>query len=129
MTDAATKTGSVLIAEDDELVLEILTRICREVFAELVIKNDGTAALMALGTRPFDLLISDLRMPGASGLVLLREASKLLPACPLLLISGYADDEATAQARDLGAHVLHKPFGASSLRQAIRNLCPQLTFG
>lgn len=124
MTDDPKRLDAVLIAEDDELVLEILIRICQEMFAEVVIKNDGMAALSVLGTRPFDLVISDLRMPGASGLVLLSEASQLLPTCPLLLISGYADDEATARARNLGAHVLHKPFGAKSLRDAIRALCP-----
>lgn len=116
----------MLIAEDDELVLEILTRISAEFFAEVVVRNNGADALDVIGTRTFDLLVSDLRMPGATGLALLTKARRASPTLPLLLISGYADEEATTRARSIGAHVLHKPFGARSLRQAIRTLCPKL---
>lgn len=119
-------TGSVLIAEDDAMVLEILTRICQDLFAEVVVCENGTDALALLDTKPFDLLISDLRMPGTSGLSLLAESKRRHPRRPALLISGYADDEAIDRARDLGAEVLHKPFGAKSLRAAIRTLCPAL---
>jgi len=119
-------TGAVLIAEDDALVTEILTRICGELFAEVVVRNNGSDALELLGARPFDLLVTDLRMPGASGLSLLSESRRRAPTCPMLLISGYADDDAIQQARLLGAEVLHKPFGAKSLRAAIRTLCPAL---
>jgi len=66
-------------------------------------------------------------VPGENGLVLLAEASQVAPSCPLLLITGYADDDALSQARSLGAHVLHKPFGARSLRQVIGSLCPSLS--
>lgn len=121
------KLGSVLIVEDDGLVLEILRRICGETFAELVVERSASAALPVIEARSFELLITDLRMPGANGLVLLSAARQKWPSLPLLLISGYADDEATARARSLGAHVLHKPFGAKSLRQAIFALCPRPT--
>jgi DNA-binding NtrC family response regulator len=119
-------TGAVLIAEDDVLVTEILTRICQELFAEVVVRNNGNDALELLGARPFDLLVTDLRMPGASGLSLLAESRRRAPTCPMLLISGYADDDAMQKARLLGAEVLHKPFGAKSLRTVIRRLCPAL---
>lgn len=127
MEDPDKADSSVLIAEDDDLVLEILTRICKEFFGEVVVRNNGADALKVVGTRPFDLVVSDLRMPGATGLALLAEARRVSASVPLLLISGYADDEATSQARSLGAHVLHKPFGARGLRQAIRALCPTLS--
>ena len=118
--------GSVLIAEDDELVLEVLTRICEELFAEVVSRDNGTDALLLLAARSFDLLITDLRMPGANGLALLTESRRLAPTRPMLLISGYADEAATTEAARLGAEVLHKPFGAAALRRAIRTLCPSL---
>jgi len=118
--------GSVFIAEDDDLVVEVLARICKEVFAEVVVRNSGSEALHVIEERTFDLIVTDLRMPGASGLSLLAEAHRRWPDCPLLLISGYADEEAAQIARNLGAHILHKPFGARGLRQALRTLCPWL---
>jgi CheY-like chemotaxis protein len=123
---ASPPLGAVLIAEDDAMVLEILTRICQELFAEVVVRENGSEALLVLDARPFDLLITDLRMPGAGGLSLLAESKRRYPRRPMLLISGYADDDAIEQARLLGAEVLHKPFGAKSLRAAIRSLCPAL---
>jgi DNA-binding response OmpR family regulator len=117
---------SVLIAEDDPLVLDVMTRICKELFAEVVFRERGDEAMQALATGSFDLLITDLRMPGENGLALLAESRRRAPTRPLLLVSGYADIEATNEARRLGADVLHKPFGAHALRQAIRALCSNL---
>src|SRR5262245_23490180 len=118
---------SVLVVEDDPLVLEVLTRICSELFAEVVVRTNGTDALALIATRTFDLLITDLRMPGENGLVLLAETRRRAPTQPTLLISGYADEEASSEALRLGAEVLHKPFGARALRQTIATLCPEVT--
>jgi CheY-like chemotaxis protein len=117
---------SVLIAEDDPLVLDVLVRICKELFVDVVVRDSGTEAMRALESHSFDLLITDLRMPGENGLALLAESRRRAPARPTLLISGYADEEVVGEAKRLGAEVLHKPFGANVLRQAIRALCPDL---
>jgi len=117
---------SVLIAEDDPLVLDVLVRICKDLFADVVVRDSGSEAMRALESQSFDLLITDLRMPGESGLALLAESRRRAPTRPTLLISGYADEDVVSEARRLGAEVLHKPFGAVVLRQAIRTLCPDL---
>lgn len=65
---------------------------------------------------PIDLVISDIRMPGQSGLDVLSTLGRLSRRIPVILITGYPDEETRAKARELGAAaMLIKPFGLSDL--------------
>jgi CheY-like chemotaxis protein len=79
---------------------------------------------MVLKTRDcdFDLLISDYAMPHQSGTEFLREARKLCPGVPALIITGYAETEAIGDRPD-GVEVLLKPFTPMVLETAIERIC------
>lgn len=102
----------ILVADDDRSFVWIWMRILQhECGAEVVAVFDGTAAIAKLRTVRFDLVVSDLQMPGASGLDVLRCAKALDPTLPVLLATGDASDHLLAEAARLGAReVLRKPF-------------------
>jgi CheY-like chemotaxis protein len=109
---------SVLVAEDDPLVVAVLVGILEDEVEELIEVGSGTEALQLLAERPFDCVISDLKMPGASGLEVLGRARALSPHVRLVLISGYADETTEKEARAIDAALLHKPFGVEEFRLA-----------
>jgi CheY-like chemotaxis protein len=113
---------AILVADDDPLVRVMLVRVASEMASEVVEVESGAEAIRALTGRSFDVLITDLRMPGASGLEVLEACRAAQPACRMVLVSGYADDFAAAAASSAGATLLHKPFGASALRELLGSL-------
>jgi DNA-binding response OmpR family regulator len=72
---------------------------------------DGASALMQLGEKAYDLMITDLKMPGQDGLSVIREARRTLPALPVIVITGYSSEATAIEAINLGvAGYLTKPF-------------------
>lgn len=114
-----TVLASVLLAEDDELVRAMLTSILAEMAEVVAVARTGDEALEILRRESFAAVITDLRMPGVSGLEILAEAARQTSTPRVIVISGYADDEVEAQVRALGGVLLHKPFGAARLRQVL----------
>jgi len=86
----APKLPSVLFVDDEERVLNALRALARRSF-EVETASGGAQALARLRERRFHVLVSDQRMPGMSGVELLREARALAPDTVRLLLTGYAD--------------------------------------
>jgi two-component system response regulator PilR (NtrC family) len=95
--------GSVLIAEDEDGVRDSLTQVLREEGYEVVPTATGDAALAALGTREFDVVISDLRMPGADGMTVLHRAREIAPQALVLLMTAHATVDTAVEALRGGA--------------------------
>jgi DNA-binding NtrC family response regulator len=117
----------VLVVEDDdsfrELVLGFLKKPDRDISAE----KNGKEAIRALQSHPFDLVISDLVMPGADGMEVLREAKKRNPDCVVILITGYASLDSALQAIRGGAYdYLRKPFKLDQLEIVVNNACEKI---
>lgn len=110
---------AILLAEDDPLVRSVLAIVLTEICQELVEATTGTEALRLLERDQFDAVVSDMKMPGAGGIVVLEEARKRSERTRLVLISGYASEEAQVAVQRLGGVVLHKPFGSAALREAL----------
>jgi len=72
--------------------------------------DSGEEALRRLHEKPFDLLITDLRLPGIDGLELLSRARKVHPSMRTLLVTAYGSAQVETRARELGSHYLPKPF-------------------
>jgi len=110
----------LLVVEDDADLRHTLIDVTEALGARTEAAAGGLAAWALLLKQPYDLVISDLRMPEGDGLGLLRwirERDPLRP--PVLLVSGHADLK-TEEARDLGAvGLLTKPFTLDALTQAI----------
>jgi two-component system, cell cycle sensor histidine kinase and response regulator CckA len=112
---------TVLLADDEESVRTMTARILRQKGYTVIEAPDGEAALAALreyGGR-FDLILTDLVMPGVDGTELAGQAEVLRPGVPVLFMSGYAEREIVERGTH-GAALLRKPFRAGELVTAVR---------
>ncbi len=112
----------VLLADDDEIFLEILAETVEEAGGEVGLASDGVVALEQLSASSFDILISDLNMPRMDGLTLLRQVRALYPHILSILITGFGSLESAIQALRLGAYdYIQKPFMVEHVATTIRN--------
>jgi CheY-like chemotaxis protein/two-component sensor histidine kinase len=116
---------SILVAEDDIGTRRIVERILRHAGYDVRTAVDGIEALAVLeaGEGPFDLLLSDVMMPGCTGPELSDRARVMHPALPVLLMTGYAEEQlgelmSSRTARD----VITKPFSGTELTNRIAEL-------
>jgi DNA-binding NtrC family response regulator len=101
----------VLVCDDKENFLKLFQRILPEDRYEVVTAADGARGLALLAASSFDLVISDIRMPGADGLTVLREARARDPDAEVVLMTAYASVPAAVEAMREGAYdYLAKPF-------------------
>jgi DNA-binding response OmpR family regulator len=118
----------ILIVEDDHVLRTLLARHLRSGGFEVVEARDGTTALTRLGDAlceeagSYDLLISDVQMPGHTGLDLASELKRGAWATPILLITAFGSAEAHAEAERLGATMLDKPLDLDVLTDAVQHL-------
>jgi len=104
-------TGSILIAEDERSMREFLEILLRRQRHEVTAVADGKAAREAIASREFDLVLTDLKMPGVSGLEVLRETKQLYPHTEVILVTAFATAETAISAMKQGAYdYLTKPF-------------------
>jgi CheY-like chemotaxis protein len=105
--------GTVLVVEDNPDVAEVTVAMLRELGYEVELVTDATAALEIIGRKIFDLVVSDIVMPGSmDGAELAREIRRRNPDLPVLLVTGYSQ-AASSVAGDFS--VLRKPFGIAEL--------------
>jgi two-component system response regulator PilR (NtrC family) len=115
--------GTILIAEDEEGVRDSLTELLRDEGYDVVATGDGAVAIQALGERDFDLVLSDLRMPNADGLALLRHAREVAPQTMVLLMTAHATVDTAVDALRGGAQdYLLKPVLFDELLHKISSL-------
>jgi adenylate cyclase len=123
----------VLIADDDVDVCVLLTRVLRP-FCHVTVVHDAEAALAKLASdRPFDMIISDVTLPGITGIEFVSRVRSGERAfrTPILMISGHHRLDIDALARNAGADdFLHKPFTMTQLRHAVDTLltAPHVSF-
>jgi excisionase family DNA binding protein len=112
----ATATGPdrrprVLVVDDEASIRDLLTKTLMLADYDVESAPDGRAALGRLRSGGFDLLITDLKMPGVDGMMLVREAKRLLPSLPVIIITAHSTEASAIEAIDLGVHgYLTKPF-------------------
>lgn len=114
----------ILVVDDDEPVLKSCIRTLAEIpGAEVVHQKSGAEAARLLSAEAFDLLISDIRMPGVSGLDLLKVAHQQDPDLPVILITGYPTAEISKGCHSLGAAAcLMKPIPPEELLATVRKV-------
>jgi two-component system cell cycle response regulator CpdR len=108
----------ILVAEDDEAVRRVIARFLRARGCDVLEVADGTQALAALQHGGFDAVVSDISMPGASGLEVWRAASQWHPELRnrFVFISALAPEAPVASE---GVRFLSKPFEMSALWQEV----------
>ena len=100
----------ILLAEDDQVMREYLTRALERAGDAVAAVDRGTAAIPLLETEPFDLLLTDIVMPEMDGIELARRATELDPDIKVMFITGFAAVTLKAGREMPNARVLSKPF-------------------
>ncbi|HTL59240.1 MAG TPA: sigma-54 dependent transcriptional regulator [Candidatus Limnocylindrales bacterium] len=115
------KAPRILIVDDDPGQRSLLDAFLRSQGFETVLAPSGERALEILRTENFSLMISDVRMPGLSGLETLRRARQEHAVLPVLLVTAYADiREAIGAMRDGALNYLPKPIDLDELVATVR---------
>jgi two-component system, NtrC family, response regulator HydG len=113
----------LLVVDDDEAVLGIVERLAARAGFDVETRANGADALRALVHRPADLAMIDLRMPDVNGLDLLRQIRDAVPACEVILMTGYAAVDSAVEAIKLGAReYLTKPFDIARLHRVLEEI-------
>jgi CheY-like chemotaxis protein len=115
----------VLFLDDNEELVSAMVRTLPRHGYRVSGHTVAEAALDAVRAAPqeYDLIVTDYKMPGLSGLDVARELSRIRPDLPVVIISGYVDDELRRRARELGVRqVLHKLHTLDELFEVIDRL-------
>ncbi len=115
----------ILFVDDEPNILHGLRRMLhpmRDTW-ELTFADGGEQALAAMENAPFDIVVSDLRMPGMDGVRLLEEIRRRSPQTVRIALSGYADREATLRAATNIHQFLTKPCSAEHLIATLERAC------
>jgi PAS domain S-box-containing protein len=116
----------VLVVDDEEDALSLVSTALRMRGAEVSAAASAAEALGALARERFDLLVSDIGMPGVDGYELIRRASELGVRIPAVALTAYARDEDRRRALDAGYREhLTKPIAPADLVDAVARLAAQ----
>jgi DNA-binding NtrC family response regulator len=117
----------VLVAEDDGEMRELLTRVLGEEGYEVVAARDGHQAMARIAEGLFDLVLSDVRMPGPDGMQLLQRAMADRLHQPVILMTAFGTIGSAVEAMRAGAyHYLAKPFNLDELLEIVRAAADQI---
>ncbi len=115
----------ILFVDDEPKILEGLQRMLRPMRKEwdMVFANSGAEALGILAASPFDVVVTDMRMPEMDGAQLLEQVQKNFPGIVRLVLSGYFEMEMAMRVVPVAHQYLAKPCDPEKLRLAIEHAC------
>jgi two-component system cell cycle sensor histidine kinase/response regulator CckA len=113
---------TILLVEDEDVVRRLARRALEAAGYDVLESGDGPGALQLLAStdRTVSLILTDVVMPGMSGLEVAAQAAQLRPGIRVLFMSGYTDVDMSG-VRKLGSGLLHKPFTAPALTERVRS--------
>jgi PAS domain S-box-containing protein len=114
------ETPTLLIVDDEEYIVSSLARSLRDLF-KIYKANSGSAAMEILACEKIDIILTDQRMPGMTGVDLLKQAYLLQPAAIGIINTAYTDVEALTTALNLGnvRGYISKPWNIDELRSRL----------
>ena len=122
---AQSPMASILVAEDDQAVRDFVSRALAYYGHNVTTVADGSAALAALAERQYDLMLTDIVMPGLDGIALAAQATKDNPTMSVLMMTGFASEGQRAHGSSPGApqtvadRVISKPFSLKEICTAV----------
>jgi DNA-binding response OmpR family regulator len=112
----ASQPGRILLIDDDPALGGYLTRVLTRGGFEVTHELDSASALLRVEEQDWDLLITDIELPGMNGLELLERVRQLVPSLPVAVLTGNPTvDYAVSALRSAAAEFLQKPIGAGDL--------------
>lgn len=117
--------GTILIIDDEQIINTFVGRALESAGFHTLAVNDGQQGLLLLGQHLNEIvaIVLDLTMPGMDGLEVLRELRNLAPDVPVLVMSGYSEQDVSVRCQGTGARgFIQKPFTARSLVAAVSGI-------
>jgi len=112
---------NILVVDDDEVIRDACDQLLSGMKYDIRLAVDGNDGLEKIKKEAFDIVILDLKMPGLSGMELLKIVKEDNPETIVIVITGYATVESAVEAMKLGAYdFLPKPFTPEELRIIVR---------
>jgi two-component system response regulator AtoC len=113
--------GNVLLVDDDPAVAKVLGALLGQAGLTVHTASNGQEALALLGRKPIDVVVSDVRMPGMSGMELLTEVGRAWPDVPVILLTAHGTVPLAVEAMKAGAaDFALKPFDREEILFSIR---------
>lgn len=115
----------LLFVDDEPRIRQALERMLFPLAAEweMTFLGSGAEAIEAMQANAFDVLVTDMRMPGMDGAALLRWARDHKPDVVRIVLSGYAEEAAALRALPVAHQFLNKPCSAKHLRDVVERAC------
>jgi DNA-binding NtrC family response regulator len=111
--------ANILVIDDEEVVRRSLHRALGDERCNVELAGNGRVGLSAMGRKPFDVVLLDLRMPEMDGVEVLGAIKQQWPETEVIVITGYPELETAKQAMRLGAYdFLAKPVGPDEVVHA-----------
>ncbi|MBC8317540.1 MAG: response regulator [Desulfobulbaceae bacterium] len=115
----------ILFVDDEPNILVGLRRMLRSLRKEIDMEfaESGKEALQVMSKASFDVVVSDMRMPGMDGAELLTEVRRLYPDTIRIILSGYAAAEAIMRTETIVHQFLHKPCEPQNIKDTLLRSC------
>ncbi|HEY2432110.1 MAG TPA: sigma-54 dependent transcriptional regulator [Vicinamibacterales bacterium] len=114
-------SARILVVDDERSMREMLAILLKREGHEVAVAENGRTAIDLLNARPFDLIVSDARMPDVDGLEVLRHARSVNPAIIAIMVTAYGSPDLIRGVAQLGVNdYVEKPFNTEVLRFRIR---------
>ncbi|HVN36594.1 MAG TPA: response regulator [Myxococcota bacterium] len=127
MSDASARLPLVLLVDDEPRILSALRRTLRREPYELLSAESCAEALRVIESQPVDVVLSDHKMPGMTGLQLLERVAARRPRAIRLLITGWTESIPPEEIRAVGVReVISKPWEDAALKESLRRACKDL---
>jgi len=112
----------VLVVDDDPAVRKSIDRVLTDKGYAVITAQDGEEALRKLNEEKYDLVYTDIRMPGMDGLEVAEQVKARKPWTPVVIITGYGTEAAEARAKAAGvSSFVHKPLSPEMIEDSARD--------
>ena len=110
----------ILVVDDDPVIGKSFDRVLSGKGYAVIKAETGEAAIEKLATEDYDLVVTDIRMPGMSGLEVAERVRTKQPWMPVLIVTGYGSDESEARAKAAGVtEFLRKPLSPEMIESSV----------
>lgn len=114
-------TGKILVIDDEPVVLRTLEAVLQEQGHEVVAVEEGRSALAHVEKEKFDLVLSDMYLPGLTGMDILVRVKEIYPTLPVIVLTGQPNLDQAIQAMKKGAtDFITKPFSVDQIHHVIQ---------
>ncbi|MCJ7744013.1 MAG: response regulator [Dehalococcoidales bacterium] len=120
-------TRPILIVDDEPIVRESIRDWLKDAGYKVATAETGEEALALVGKQDFSVIIMDVRLPGKTGVTVLKEVKALKPGIKSIIITAYPSAEMVAEAKKLGVvDYLIKPIAPDDLERLVRETLAKL---